>query len=67
MDERNYFFRLKTWYRINDGYCYSIEYSTPKGYIDVIDDEYNIIFFETDWDAELFLHRNWKSTFYFDH
>jgi len=59
-------FRLREWYRLNSGYKYSLQLSTVDGYIDIIDEEYNIIFHRYPFDAEKWLHLNWKGSFQID-
>ena len=56
-------FKIKKWYKFNQGCTYSLQLWTVDGYIDLIDGDNNIIFYRYAWDAEKWLHYNWKGNF----
>jgi hypothetical protein len=68
VEERNtlHTFRLREWYKLNSGYRFSLQLWTVDGYIDIIDQDDNIIFHRYAWDAEKWLHYNWKGSFQID-
>ena len=59
-------FRLREWYKLNNGHRYSLQLWTADGHIDIIDQEDNIIFHRYPWEAEMWLHFNWKGSFQID-
>jgi len=61
------YFKTREWYQLNLGYRYSLQMFTTDGYVDVINSEFNIIYFKTKFDAKKYLQEHWmQGIVYFD-